>query len=88
MRFYPLIFAWLILSCQRVPYQIQSHYNENTNLVKPNYALKEYWASLPDKNDPADQVPLKSDFTDNQALAKVDVFLFILLFIRKNLKAI
>jgi hypothetical protein len=44
MRFYPLIFAWLILSCQRVPYQIQSHYNENTNLVKPNYALKEYWA--------------------------------------------
>jgi hypothetical protein len=42
MRFYPLIFAWLILSCQRVPYQIQSHYNENTNLVKPNYALKEY----------------------------------------------
>ena len=74
MRFYPLIFAWLILSCQRVPYQIQSHYNENTNLVKPNYALKEYWAALPDQNDPADQVPLKSDFTDNQALAKVDVF--------------
>jgi hypothetical protein len=42
--------------------------------------------ALPDQNDPADQVPLKSDFTDNQALAKVDVFLFILLFIRKNLK--
>lgn len=74
MRFYLLIFAWLILSCQRVPYQIQSHYNENTNPPKPNYALKEHWASLPDKNDPADRVPLKSDFADNQAQAKVDVF--------------
>jgi hypothetical protein len=48
--------------------------------------LKEHWASLPDKNDPADRVPLKSDFTDNQAQAKVDVFLFTLLFTRKNLR--
>ena len=32
------------------------------------------WASLPTKNDPADQVPLKSDLKDGQVEAKVDVF--------------
>lgn len=74
MRFYLLIFSWLILSCQRIPYQIQSHYDETTNPPQPNYALQENWASLPEKNDPADQVPLKSTYQNAQAQAKVDVF--------------
>jgi hypothetical protein len=42
--------------------------------AKPDYALQQNWAALPDKKDTADVVPKKSTLTDNQATAVVDVF--------------
>lgn len=40
----------------------------------PNYSLKGTWAALPDKEDAADKLPLKSNLKDGQKDAKVDVF--------------
>ncbi len=60
--------------CKKMPYQLKSHFSENLIPQAPDYSKIENWASLPIKNDPADQVPLKSDLKDGQAEAKVDVF--------------
>ncbi|MBA4851711.1 DUF3089 domain-containing protein [Emticicia sp. BO119] len=40
----------------------------------PDYALKETWAALPDKEDAADKIPLNSKLKDGQKDARVDVF--------------
>lgn len=40
----------------------------------PDYSLKDTWAALPDKEDAADKLPLKSNLKDGQKEAKVDVF--------------
>ena len=40
----------------------------------PDYSLKDTWAALPDKDDAADKIPLKSNLKDGQKDAKVDVF--------------
>jgi hypothetical protein len=40
----------------------------------PDYSLKDTWAALPDKEDAADQIPLKSNLKDGQKDARVDVF--------------
>lgn len=60
--------------CNKMPYQLKSHFSENLIPSVPDYSKTENWASLPTKNDPADQVPLKSNLKDGQAEAKVDVF--------------
>ena len=60
--------------CNKAPYQLKSHFSENLLPSIPDYSKTENWASLPTKNDPADQVPLKSDLKEMQAEAKVDVF--------------
>ncbi|GAB3504642.1 DUF3089 domain-containing protein [Emticicia fontis] len=40
----------------------------------PDYGLNDTWAALPDKEDAADRLPLKSNLKDGQKDAKVDVF--------------
>jgi len=40
----------------------------------PDYSLKDTWAALPDKEDAADKIPLKSNLKDGQKEAKADVF--------------
>jgi hypothetical protein len=40
----------------------------------PDYSQKSTWAALPDKDDAADKIPLKSNLKDGQKEAKVDVF--------------
>ncbi|MFB9291965.1 DUF3089 domain-containing protein [Persicitalea jodogahamensis] len=40
----------------------------------PDYALTSTWAALPEVADAADRVPLRSDFEDQQASARADVF--------------
>ena len=72
-----LLLFTLIVSlsgCNKAPYQLKSHFSEKLIPSTPDYSKAENWASLPTKNDPADQVPLKSDLKDMQADAKVDVF--------------
>lgn len=71
------IFFVLIVSfsgCNRLSFKLSSHFSENAIPVKPDYSKIEYWAALPNKVDQADQVPLKSNLTDGQSEAKVDVF--------------
>ncbi len=41
---------------------------------KPDYTQQNTWAALPGMADAADRVPLRSDFKDQQASAKADVF--------------
>lgn len=40
----------------------------------PNYSLVNHWASLPEKRDAADSVPINSGYRDEQSTAKADVF--------------
>src|SRR5688572_5527081 len=40
----------------------------------PDYGIKDTWAALPDKEDMADRVPLKSNLKDGQKEARADVF--------------
>lgn len=48
---------------------------DSTNVPPvPDYAIKGTWAALPDKDDAADKIPLKSNLKDGQKDAKVDVF--------------
>ena len=61
-------------SCNKMPYQLKSHFSENLIPSIPDYSNTENWAALPTRNDQADKIPLKSDLKDGQATAKVDVF--------------
>src|SRR5580765_8183123 len=69
------LFAGLILlaSCASKRYILQSPFDESQVPPSPDYSNENSWASLPDKKDPADSVPVKS-FHDNQATADIDVF--------------
>ena len=60
--------------CNKMPYQLKSHFSDNLIPSVPDYSKTENWASLPTKSDPADRLPLKSDLKDGQSEAKVDVF--------------
>lgn len=40
----------------------------------PDYAMPESWAALPDRQDGADIIPERAEFSDNQKLAAADVF--------------
>ncbi|WP_232224596.1 DUF3089 domain-containing protein [Leptospira fainei] len=46
----------------------------SNRLASPDYSSLKYWASHPDKIDPADDVPKNSGFVDRQSDAKADVF--------------
>ena len=77
MKYFKSLILLLILSlsgCNKMPYQLKSHFSENLIPAIPDYSKTENWASLPTKSDPADRIPLKSDLKDGQAEAKVDVF--------------
>jgi len=57
-----------------MPYQLKSHFSENLIPAIPDYSKIESWAALPNQDDQADEIPLKSDLKDGQANARVDVF--------------
>ncbi len=67
-----LFFLGLIQArCQVI---IQKTFVNPSSANAPDYAEKRFWAALPSEKDPADQLPLRSDFTDTQATAQADVF--------------
>ena len=74
LSFCSFIIIVSLSGCNKVPYQLKSHFSENLIPLTPDYSKSENWAALPTKKDPADQVPLKSDLKDGQAEAKTDVF--------------
>lgn len=71
---YSLFITVSLSGCNKGNYQLKSHFSERLIPSQPDYSKTENWAALPTKNDPADQVPTKSDLKDGQATAKVDVF--------------
>ena len=69
------VFMFIMTSVWGQKYVILSSGFDSTNVpVAPDYALKNAWAALPDKEDAADKTPLKSKVKDNQKEAKADVF--------------
>jgi len=64
----------VIGACSKKSYVITVDFKDSPAPTAPDYSKTESWASLPDKKDAADSVPLKSGLQDLQASAEVDVF--------------
>jgi len=71
--FFYLILAALSGSCKGI-FEIKESFTSTPSPAAPDYSKKENWASLPDKKDAADSVPLKSNLHDDQRSAIADVF--------------
>lgn len=63
-----------VLSCTPRVHHISSTFEKQTSPAPPDYSLRSHWAALPDKQDAADSIPLKSGLQDEQASAAADVF--------------
>lgn len=66
----PLLGLLALTGCAVHP---RSAFDSARTSPKPNYALAEHWAALPDKQDPADRTPCPN-LHDEQATAAADVF--------------
>ncbi len=70
-----LIALIFILSCcSKGLYVIENKFDSSPIPPSPDYSKRELWASLPDKADAADSIPLKSNLKNSQSTAKADVF--------------
>jgi hypothetical protein len=69
-----LLFLLIFSSCSRKSYVINVSFKDSPTPAAPDYSKPENWASLPDKKDAADSVPLKSGLQDLQSNAEADVF--------------
>ena len=63
----PLVGAWMM----SVP---ETPFDDTEQPAPPDYANRDHWAALPDMEDSADWLPRGSDYKDQQANAKADVF--------------
>lgn len=76
--FFSYLFLFFSLSEARLYAQKYVILNSGFDTVNvppsPDYSLKDTWAALPDKEDAADKIPLKSNLKDGQKEAKADVF--------------
>ncbi len=69
-----LMFTGLITACSKGVYVIDQPFSATPKPPSPDYSNSEHWASLPDKADAADSIPLKSDLKNLQSAATADVF--------------
>jgi hypothetical protein len=69
--FYFLCLCLLQSCASRIP---TTAYDKNKTPAPPQYSDLKYWASHPDKSDPADLVPEGTGLKNEQATAEVDVF--------------
>lgn len=74
MRYYIIIFSFLLSSCAWKPYHIATNFDTKKTPPPPDYSRSEHWAALPSKKDSADRLPNGFVGTDKQATAAVDVF--------------
>lgn len=71
---------WILLTvlvavgCSPKIQAVYDHYDAQVAPPPPDYSRLEHWASLPDKRDAADSVPLNSTLRNQQAIAPADVF--------------
>jgi Protein of unknown function (DUF3089) len=74
-QFLFLILILTIAACSKpVPVVIATRPDLAQLPPKPDYANPDHWAALPTKKDQADELPKKSNLTENQANALADVF--------------
>ena len=66
--------AAFLSNCGKKIYIVSASFDKVATPPPPDYSRKDHWASLPDKKDAADSIPLKSDLYDEQATASADVF--------------
>lgn len=55
-------------------FKLSEPFSKSNMPETPDYKLIESWAAHPDKEDKADEVPLKSDVENKQEIARADVF--------------
>ena len=63
----PLIGDWMM----SVP---ETSFDLTAQPAAPDYANRDHWAALPDREDSADWLPRGGDYEDQQASAEADVF--------------
>lgn len=69
-----LITCILLGACAKKIQTVVTHADPGKFPPPPDYSLSGHWASLPEKRDAADSLPLKSTLRDGQAAARADVF--------------
>ena len=69
-----ILFIFLSSACHKNIYVINSSFSLSPTPPPPDYTKREHWASLPDKADAADSIPISSNLKNLQATAKADVF--------------
>lgn len=75
MKIYNLFFLLIVsVACSPKLEPLKKDFGSSPVPPSPNYQKREHWASLPDKSDGADSVPLKSNLKNEQSIAKADVF--------------
>lgn len=71
---------WILLtvlvasSCSSRIQPVDVHYDSQVAPPSPDYSRQEHWASLPEKRDAADSIPLNSNLRNQQSVAAADVF--------------
>ncbi|MBP01266.1 MAG: hypothetical protein CMM25_00440 [Rhodospirillaceae bacterium] len=69
-----VIMTWCAVAQDTTSYGINLTFDMRRAPPAPDYSLVKSWAALPEMSDYADEVPLGSDFTNNQSAAIADVF--------------
>ncbi len=69
-----LISIIILSSCADKIYVVKVNFKDSLVPTAPDYSNVEHWASLPDKADAADSVPIRSGLHNLQSNAAADVF--------------
>jgi hypothetical protein len=69
-----LISIIILSSCADKIYVVKVNFKDSLVPTAPDYSKAEHWASLPDKADAADSVPIRSGLHNLQSNAAADVF--------------
>jgi hypothetical protein len=64
----------LAVACSQKTFVVEDNYSGTPAPPAPDYSRPEHWASLPDKKDAADSIPLETTLEDLQSVATADVF--------------
>lgn len=68
------VLVFVIIGCSKKSYVLKVNFQNSSVPTPPDYSNIQSWASLPERADAADSVPLKSGLKNQQASAAVDVF--------------
>ena len=66
------VLVFVMIGCSKKPYVLKVNFQNSSVPTPPDYSNIQSWASLPERADAADSVPLKSGLKNQQASAAVD----------------